>query len=266
MNVVESIEKWLMDNPDGCNEKIDQVLLDEAVEEFSNALEKSFLLPNSRSNNVSASGAGKCVRQLAYKYHEYEPEPFSPRTRVNLFMGHVYELLVVFLAQMAGVPIENQQKEVDVNGLPGSMDFTVGPVVYDVKSKTSFGFDAENKEGITNFFGEATQGAIYCEGEGSKEFRHLNVNKQTGAMAEVSMVPNPADVKKALERKAAVEASTPDNLPPREHRPLLKKKTGEQYLDIPCVYCSFKGHCWDISEVRHVSKTYFQHFVKGEKN
>lgn len=270
LNVVESIEKWLTDNPDGidndefrseCHE-----LAWNAADYFKDALVTSFLDANMRGNNVSASSAGKCVRQLAYKYHGFTPEPFEPRVRINMFMGHVWELLVVFLAQMSGVNIENQQKETNVDGLKGHLDFTVGEVVYDVKSKTSFGFDAEAKKGIENLFGEATQGAIYCASEGAKEFRHLNINKQTAKMAEVVMVPDPFDVKKALERKDAVEASTPDSLPAREHQLLWEKKNKRGYLDIPCAYCSFKWDCWDIDEKKQITPAFAKYYARGEKN
>ena len=73
------------------------------------------------------------------------------------------------------------------------------------------------------------------------------------------------DITKALERKAAVEASTPTTLPAREHQ-LKWSKKGEGTLDIPCAYCSFKWDCWDIEEKVQITPAYAKYVVRGEKN
>ena len=118
MNLADKINGWLEDNPNGCDEAPYGPMVDAATSEFREALTRQFIEKSER-HNVSASGAGKCVKQLAYQYHKFEPEPFSPRTRMAFIFGDTIEIIVKFLAKMSGVEILDEQKEVDVKGLKG---------------------------------------------------------------------------------------------------------------------------------------------------
>lgn len=246
--------------------------IEAAGEEMKKSFRRQFVSQGEERKEPSASSLGKCARQLAYKYHGVKGEPISPRARIVFATGDYYEVLAKLLLRLAGVPIRNEQAGVRLpSGVGGSIDFTAelsdveseNPVV-DVKSHSSFGFERESKEGISDSFGYRTQGAIYREGMGRRRFLHLNFNKNTGEFAEVEDTGAVSPLVRNAERRyKLVKESTPDKLPAREYEP-LREKDGRPYLDFTCAYCPFKSTCWTIEERRQMKGTYVREYVSPD--
>lgn len=215
-----------------------------------------------RSNKPSPSGLGSCTRKLAYKYHSFEEEPLTAKTRMTLLFGDMVELIIVALCTIGGIPIRDYQKRINLDGIEGSLDFVYEDSVFDVKSMAPYGFEKSKKAGIDDVFGYLTQANIYATAE-DKQPRILGINKATGDFDEFPIKRNPTLVEIAKKKKEIVEKSTPDNLPDRDYQ--LVEKKGKMYLDIPCRYCGFRNSCWDIIKEEEGYQGSIQYLAKGPK-
>ena len=87
------------------------------------------------------SSIGKPARQLWYDKH-------SPKDRkdedsglnLKFLYGHIIEHLVLYLAELAGHNIKDQQRKVEVSGVSGHIDSIIDGEVCDVKSASPFSF------------------------------------------------------------------------------------------------------------------------------
>lgn len=237
------------------------------ADELADAVRESFkdkFFEGKDRKHVSASNAGNCVRKLAYQYHGFPKEPLTLRSRFSMFLGDVFEAATVALFKVH--PANDQtgfQREIEFGGMKGHIDWEDAEYVTDAKCLSKTGFDKETgKEGISDAFGYATQGAIYSAATG-KKFRHLAINKNNGDVAVVEHDPKDDDllVRNAFRRKKDVEASTPENLPQREYALLFDRKQNKSYLDIQCVYCPFKRECWNITSEQPITPAYTRYYA-----
>src|SRR3990167_3090081 len=262
--LVEKIKKWLNSNsPPVSTIEIRNNAIESAVEEFRGAIIKHFLDRNKRTGDavLSASGIGKCTRQSAYYYHGFEGKPLEARARVTMFVGDVYESLVKLLIKFSGEIVENEQKEINVRGIPGHIDFTHNNVLFDNKSMSAVGFKIEQESGIDDTFGYKTQISLYADGM-KLPARHIIFNKNTGEMEEISVSPDPSLIAKAERKVKIIKASSKDKLPPRDFSAQVEKGSGRLYLGVECQYCAFKTLCWDITETKHIKGTYTREYVR----
>ena len=86
------------------------------------------------------SNIGKKDRQLWYSYNGYKGEELMPHTRIKFLYGHLIEEMILALTKLSGHDVTHEQKQVEVNGIKGSMDCKIDGVLTDVKSASPYGF------------------------------------------------------------------------------------------------------------------------------
>lgn len=171
--------------------------------------------------------------------------------------GHVIEALLIFLIREAGHVVENEQLDVEVDGVPGHLDMTVDGVVVDAKSTSPyqfFKFQSPSKLKQNDTFGYVTQIAGYHEA--MKRKTGIDVNRAA------ILVQNKSDADKRLLVFDEMEfPNIPDRikhvrkmlaeptLPPICHAPELDSKSGNTELASGCKFCRHKFGCFPTLRV-----------------
>jgi hypothetical protein len=103
---------------------------------------KEFMYSKPRtSGNLRLSAIGKPDRQLWYDVNtETTEEKLPPSTRIKFLYGYILEELLLLCASIAGHTVEDQQKEVTVEGVLGHQDAVIDGVLVDCKSASGFSF------------------------------------------------------------------------------------------------------------------------------
>ena len=94
-----------------------------------------------RKPTLRMSNLGKpCSRALWYDLKgTHDPEPLTPQTKLKFMVGDVVEAVILYLVKEAGHTVEDQQKEVEIDGIRGHIDARIDGMLTDVKSSSSFG-------------------------------------------------------------------------------------------------------------------------------
>lgn len=176
------------------------------------------------------------------------PEPLLPKTYVKFLYGDVIEQLFLFLAREAGHTVTDQQRQVEVNGVTGSIDCLIDGVLVDVKSASPFGYKKFEDGTIIQDdpFGYVYQlsgyASVVTPGEPAA---WLAVDK---TMGDVCVTPLPHTVIKHHDPtdrinhlKQVVSSDTP---PPICYSPVPDGKSGNMQLAKECSYCVHKRRCF----------------------
>jgi len=239
--------------PDGV--PIEQVINDfgENVKQIlrNNITEHEFDRRKLRMSNI-----GKKDRQLWYAYNGVEGEKLMPHTRIKFLYGHLIEEMVLALTKLAGHDVTDEQKQVEVDGIKGSMDCKIDGVLTDVKSSSPYGFK-KFKDGslIDNDpFGYVEQIKGYAHAEGETKFGWLVMDKTNGHLtylkydmedesqwywSKLNFFSSPERIKNI---KAVVKQPNP---PKKCYGHIPDGKSGNMKLGTGCSYCSYKHTCWE---------------------
>jgi hypothetical protein len=239
--------------PDGV--PIEQVINDfgENVKQIlrNNITEHEFDRRKLRMSNI-----GKKDRQLWYAYNGVEGEKLMPHTRIKFLYGHLIEEMVLALTKLAGHDVTDEQKQVEVDGIKGSMDCKIDGVLTDVKSSSPYGFK-KFKDGslIDNDpFGYVEQIKGYAHAEGETKFGWLVMDKTNGHLtylkydmedesqwywSKLNFFSSPERIKNI---KAVVKQPNP---PKKCYGHIPDGKSGNMKLGTGCSYCSYKYTCWE---------------------
>ena len=201
----------------------------------------------SSGKGLRMSVIGRPVRQLWYDNHlqrDDKEEVYDPSTQLKFLYGHLLEHLLLFLVDVAGHKVTDQQKKVKVEDVNGHMDCKIDGEVVDVKSASAMSFK-KFKNGTLyedDPFGYIAQVAGYEYNEGTNNGGLLAVNKSSGEIAlfrpDELMKPNAKDLIKNLKEKLS------KNEPPEKcYEPIPHDKTGNFKLPVGCVYCPHKFVC-----------------------
>ena len=223
------------------------------------------------SKGLRLSEAGKCPRQLAYKYHGYEKngKQIDSRGRTVFYLGDQIELMVFARAKLAGVNIMgtgfDQQTvslkvgEHTIKGHPDGIVITdKGMMLFECKSMSSFSWKTFDKDGTIDE-SYLTQINVYMHCLKLNKCVLVGVNKDSGVLSEHIYEYDPEIVKSAVENLKSVLESKDANVP-RKYGP-----NDKGHLVWQCVYCGFYGHCWPEAE-KIVSSGRYVLKVKGENN
>ena len=202
------------------------------------------------------SNIGKKDRQLWYAYNGVEGEKLMPHTRIKFLYGHLIEEMVLALTKLAGHDVTDEQKQVEVDGIKGSMDCKIDGVLTDVKSSSPYGFK-KFKDGslIDNDpFGYVEQIKGYAHAEGETKFGWLVMDKTNGHLtylkydmedesqwywSKLNFFSSPERIKNI---KAVVKQPNP---PKKCYGHIPDGKSGNMKLGTGCSYCSYKYTCWE---------------------
>ena len=240
------------DIPEGV--PVEQVINDfgENVKQIlrNNITESTFDRRKLRMSNI-----GKKDRQLWYSYNGYKGEELMPHTRIKFLYGHLIEEMVLALTKLSGHDVTHEQKQVEVDGIKGSMDCKIDGVLTDVKSASPYGFKKFKDGSLINDdpFGYVDQIKGYAHSEGVTDVGWLVMDKTNGHltylkydMADESQwywsKLNFFSIEERIKNiKKVVKSETP---PERCYEPIADGKSGNMKLAVGCSYCAYKHECW----------------------
>ena len=187
---------------------------------------------------------GKPSRQLWYdKFSPKDKKEENAGLNLKFLYGHIIEHLVLYLAELAGHKIEDQQMKVEIDGVTGHIDSKIDGQICDVKSASSFSFKKFQTGEIVGDdpFGYHAQLSGYETANGTKDGGFLVVDKSTGDICfykpDDMAKPNVKTLIKNL--KTTLEQDTP----PEKCYPYKEEKNGNKTLAIGCQFCPHKWEC-----------------------
>ena len=239
--------------PDGV--PIEQVINDfgENVKQIlrNNITESKFDKRKLRMSNI-----GKKDRQLWYSYNGYKGEELMPHTRIKFLYGHLIEEMVLALTKLAGHDVTHEQKQVEVQGIKGSMDCKIDGVLTDVKSASPYGFKKFKDGSLINDdpFGYVDQIKGYAHAENTTDVGWLVMDKTNGHLTYLKY--DMADESQwywaklnffsIVERIKCIKNIVKLSKPPKRcYEPVPDGKSGNMKLPVGCSYCAYKYECLD---------------------
>ena len=226
-------------------------MTEENMNVFLNNINDAMLAWNTPPVNTDKEGQlrmsviGKPARQLWYDKH-------SPKDRkdedaglnLKFLYGHIIEHLILYLAELSGHKIEDQQKKVEIDGISGHIDSKIDGEICDVKSASSFSFKKFQAGEIVGEdpFGYHAQLSGYETANGTKEGGFLVVDKSSGDICfykpEDMAKPNVKSLIKNL--RSTLEKDTP----PEKCYEFKTEKNGNKVIPVGCQFCIHKFECY----------------------
>lgn len=224
--------------------------LDAFAESLKSLLRTRLSQRDERIGGLRFSSMGKRDRQLWMDAHPdgHEPEELTPKTYFKFLYGDVIEQMILFLAKEAGHTVEQEQAEVEVDGVYGHIDAIVDGVVVDVKSASPFGYQKFSRGEVleNDPFGYVKQLAGYADvltpGDAAAWIAFDKVGGDicvswlgSSTIAENKPAPRIAELREVLDRPEP---------PVLCERPVPDGKSGNEKLATLCSYCKHKHRCF----------------------
>ena len=228
----------------------DEKEVDDLIDNFGEMLKvhiKEFMYSKPRdSGNLRLSAIGKPDRQLWYDVNtETTEEKLPPSTRIKFLYGYILEELLLLCASIAGHTVEDQQKEVTVEGVLGHQDAVIDGVLVDCKSASGFSFKKFESNTIADDdpFGYMAQISAYAQANGIAEAAFLVIDKSTGKIC-LTPVHSMEMVNASSRVKHLKEVVKGSSIPSKCYDAVPDGKSGNLKLAVGCVYCRHKSMCW----------------------
>jgi len=245
-NLATDIKKLIADISNGKPAN----MTEENMNVFLNNIKEAMLAWNTppvktdKEGQLRMSVLGKPPRQLWYDKHSpKERKDDDAGLNLKFLYGHIIEHLVLYLAELAGHKIEDQQKKVEIDGITGHIDSKIDGEICDVKSASPFSFKKFQSGEIVGDdpFGYHAQLSGYETAMGTKAGGFLVVDKSSGDICfykpDDMAKPNVKSLIKTL--KSTLEQDTP----PEKCYDFKTEKNGNKTLATGCMFCSHKWEC-----------------------
>lgn len=191
------------------------------------------------------------IPNLKLWYEHNEPQEHtleSSKNSLKFIYGDIIEQLIVFLAKEAGHTVEEEQQEVEIDGIKGHKDGKIDGVTIDVKSASRFAFPKFSKGTLLRGddpFGYRAQLSAYMDADSNESGAFIGVNKESG---EIAILPlEKIDTINPRQRIKEIRAVLASPVPPTEkcYQPVPQTNTSNNLkLHKNCEYCPFKFKCW----------------------
>ena len=226
-------------------------MTEENINVFLNNIKEAILSWNTSpakeqkyEGQLRMSVIGKPARQLWYdKYSPKDRQDEDAGLNLKFLYGHIIEHLILYLAELAGHKVEDQQKKVEVDGVKGHIDSKIDGEICDVKSASSFSFKKFKSGELVGDdpFGYHAQLSGYETANGTNQGGFLVVDKSSGDICfykpEDMAKPNVKSLIKEL--KTTLEKDTP----PEKCYEFKTEKNGNKTLATGCMFCPHKWEC-----------------------
>lgn len=194
------------------------------------------------------SAIGKSDRQLWYQANMPEvAEKMGGQKNFQFLYGDVIEILLLFLAMESGHTVTDTQKQVECDGVFGSIDAKIDGILVDSKSASPYSFD-KFKTGAYVFddpFGYVSQLSAYANALGVDRAGFLVANKVDGEICFTELDKVYIEGNKPSDRIDHLRKSIRSDVPPPRCHPLVEDgKSGNLKLPVECSYCPFKFECY----------------------
>lgn len=245
--LIEDVQKVLLEGP--------TEISDQDLEDFgkgvANLIKSKLQVKQEKYLRFSNMGS-PCERKLWYQINRPdEQEELTADTKLKFLFGDLTELLLLFLAKIAGHSVEGGQTQLDLHGIKGSRDAVIDGVLVDVKSTSSFSFKKFNEHTLKDddAFGYIPQLLGYLEASqddtlvtDKSRAAFWAFDKSLGHMCLDFHQRPDWDWKAVIEYKQKT-VSLPEP-PERAFEPQEFGKSGNMRLGTFCGYCSSKKLCY----------------------
>lgn len=266
--IADKIQEYLANK----DKTINEAILEEIKTIASATFKRQFMVEKENSKDLRMSSAGKCARQLAYKYHSF-PESgkeLDARAKIIFWTGDLTELTIVSLARISGATVigtglsqttcQLNFGEKTIYGHPDGI--IIDPetrkfLLLEVKSMASYAFERFEKGEIDQ--GYLCQINLYLKALGLEKAVIVALNKDAGVLSERILDFDPVIAAWAENNIQTVLDSTAENLPARPFTP-----DGKGILPWNCLYCAYHKTCWPGAEKVLISKSYKLQVKKKE--
>jgi hypothetical protein len=193
------------------------------------------------------SAIGTPDRKLWYSLKsDYLPEEhFSAQQLIAFSYGHLIEQFIIFLARHAGHVVEDEQKEVELEGVKGHIDCVIDGVLIDCKGMSRFGYNKfiDGTFLKNDSFGYVDQLSGYAQALGVDNAGFLVFDKERAGLTLFMLDEfNLRDARARINHLKKILAE--DTPPERCFQPIPKGTSGNLVLDKPCEWCPYKFECW----------------------
>jgi len=221
-------------------ENMDRFLLNikEAFNSWNNPVRE-------KDGKLRMSVLGKPPRQLWYdRFSPKKTKSYDASLNIKFLYGHILEHLLLYLAELTGHKIGDQQKKVEIDNIKGHIDATVDGEVCDVKSASSFSFKKFKTGELVGDdpFGYHAQLSGYETGMGTNGGGFLVMDKSSGDVCfykpDELAKPNATTLIKTL------QDTLKSKIPPEKCYQLSETKGGNKSLPIGCQFCTHKWECY----------------------
>lgn len=195
------------------------------------------------------SSLGKPDRQLWYEANKPElADEMAPKTYLKFLYGDVIEQLMLFLMKEAGYKIENEQLEVELDGVKGHLDATADGITVDVKSASPQGYikfaNGTLKENDSfGYIGQiSSYGNVVTPEKGAAfvAFDKVHGDVCVSGLGREGIAE--FDTKGRIAHLKEVIAN--ENKPEKCYEDVEDGKSGNRKLSTQCSYCAYKFDCW----------------------
>ena len=222
---------------------------EENMDRFLKNIKEAFTSWNNpvreKDGKLRMSILGKPARQLWYdRFSPKKTKDYDASLNIKFLYGHILEHLLLYLVELTGHKVTDQQKKVEIDNIKGHIDAKIDGEVCDVKSASSFSFKKfKNGELVGDDpFGYHAQLSGYEEGVGTNQGGFLVMDKSSGDVCfykpDELAKPNVPNLIKTL------QDTLKRNSPPDRCYELSETKGGNKSLPIGCQFCSHKWECY----------------------
>ena len=222
---------------------------EENMDKFLSNIKEAFNSWNNpireKDGKLRMSVLGKPPRQLWYdRFSPKKTKSYDASLNIKFLYGHILEHLLLYLAELTGHKVADQQKKVEIDNIKGHIDATVDGEVCDVKSASSFSFKKFKTGELVGDdpFGYHAQLSGYETGMGTNKGGFLVMDKSTGDVCfykpDELAKPNVPNLIKTL------QDTLKRNSPPDRCYELSETKGGNKSLPIGCQFCAHKWECY----------------------
>lgn len=269
--IVDKIAEFLKNKPSTTLEEA----LSREVGNLAALTFKSKFLENEEydaKGKIWFSSAGKCARQLAYKFHgiETKGKEFEARAGFLFWMGDLAEAAITTIARAAGCPIVaigSQQLRAEikvgdqvVSGRPDGIYIADEVYMVEVKSMPSYRYEAFEKGQIDQSY--IDQVNIGMEALNLNKTIFVAFNRDVGILNERIVMKSPERVDWIKANIDTVIKSTPELLPDRPYVP-----DDKGYYPWQCTYCAARETCLvepGLAKLTLVKNSYKMKAVEAE--
>ena len=198
-----------------------------------------------RPFKLSMSQLGKPAIRLYHESKGFKVPAPEPSAKMKFLYGDLIEELLLFLCELAGHEVTDQQKRVTIDGINGHMDAKIDGVTVDVKSASSIAFKKFKERTLfrDDPFGYISQVSGYAQAEKENETAFLAMDKTLGHITLMKVSEDEMDNVPA--RITYLKNTFEQDTPPSKLgcQALVTEKNGNVKLGAKCSYCPVKKKC-----------------------
>jgi hypothetical protein len=238
--------------------EVPENIIEEAVEDFRNALVKQLSRDPDEAFRLRMSNIGRAPCQLQMEKSGAERSRKPANHILRMMIGDAVEVYLTAMLKLANANITGGKDIVEFGiadtVIKGESDIDIDGAVWDIKSSSSWAFKNKWKVGYdalrkSDDFGYIGQLFGYSEGQKKPMGGWIVADKSSGEVVFVEATPSDEEkkeIRKSLESTIRkVESNAPfERCFSEEPEYFYRKPTGSKRLPMACSFCDYRAQCW----------------------